>query len=299
MNSNNFLEFIEADEDGNIPESALINVDDTPIDIVDLTDKISLTDAITQLRELEAEVGDMHNAIMMIRWRQGIIASSVDVKYGENTIKELSQVAGVHENTLRECVRLVEFFNANENVYKEWLAEGKNGRRRFYEAQQLIRSNTDPRVLGPENLMQRVVGRLEKTAEDLELLSQYAHEGNDEAEGVLVAVVDTVREFGANQASVFQQPKTPRSEAYLNYIRSLPCAVSKSQINVEAHHVIISGKGIKGSDFSTVPLSHDLHMEYHATGRTTFENKYNVNMDELMLNYLHKYLTGQSLTVTL
>lgn len=67
--------------------------------------------------------------------------------------------------------------------------------------------------------------------------------------------------------------KTPRSEKYMSWVRSLQSAVSSSTQYVVAHHVRCFGWGgmaIKPSDFRVVPLTHAEHLELHNTGERDF-----------------------------
>ena len=59
-------------------------------------------------------------------------------------------------------------------------------------------------------------------------------------------------------------PKEPpgRSEEYLSYIRGLPCCVCGK--SAEPHHLGTGGMGMKGSDFSAIPMCRKHHDEAQA-----------------------------------
>jgi len=65
--------------------------------------------------------------------------------------------------------------------------------------------------------------------------------------------------------------KPGRSDKYLDYIRSLPCCLcGKTSV---PHHTHSGGVGMKGSDFSCIPLCGEHHTELHTIGRATFEER--------------------------
>jgi|TARA_R100001530_G_scaffold133856_1_gene107847 hypothetical protein len=65
--------------------------------------------------------------------------------------------------------------------------------------------------------------------------------------------------------------KPGRSGAYLDFIRSRPCWVCQSK-PVHPHHTVRGGVGLKGSDFSAIPLCPKHHRELHDKGIRTFES---------------------------
>lgn len=71
-----------------------------------------------------------------------------------------------------------------------------------------------------------------------------------------------------------------RSEEYKEFIRhECPCyvcaCVPRSTV---PHHMETAGTGLKGSDFSCVPLCRTHHDECHAMGIETFQARYEVNL---------------------
>jgi len=76
-----------------------------------------------------------------------------------------------------------------------------------------------------------------------------------------------------------------RSPEYLAYVRSKPCWVCQNAPS-EPHHTQRGGTGLKGSDFSVVPLCRACHGEVHQIGRNTFENKYDIHLNDAVVKYL-------------
>lgn len=83
-------------------------------------------------------------------------------------------------------------------------------------------------------------------------------------------------------------PKNKREtdKAYLQYIREQHCIVSNQK--AEPHHTVSVGAG--GSDYLSVPLSHILHVECHAIGKATFQEKYRVSFDRAIERLLLDYI---------
>ena len=58
---------------------------------------------------------------------------------------------------------------------------------------------------------------------------------------------------------------TPRDEKYRDWVKTLPCLECMKPAPSEAHHTETGGIGIKGSDYSCVPLCLNHHAEWHNT----------------------------------
>lgn len=89
------------------------------------------------------------------------------------------------------------------------------------------------------------------------------------------------------------KPKTPRSAAYLAFVRGMPCAVSGVDYGVVAHHVRMhphgGGMGLKPSDYRVVPLNQMRHLELHQHGEKTFWAKYGVDPAAVMAELLRQW----------
>lgn len=91
----------------------------------------------------------------------------------------------------------------------------------------------------------------------------------------------------------YPKPVRLRDRNYVAFIRREPCCVSGTASH--HHHVVPKGWGKMGSkvsDYRGVPLSPRLHNEYHRLGRERFEAKYNVDLDEVQIQCLEKYLSA-------
>lgn len=76
-----------------------------------------------------------------------------------------------------------------------------------------------------------------------------------------------------------------RDRSYLDIVRGEICAVWHADHNrcagvTEAAHLEVHGKGIKASDYLTVPLCTFHHREQHQLGIATFQINHGVNLWE-------------------
>lgn len=87
-----------------------------------------------------------------------------------------------------------------------------------------------------------------------------------------------------------------RSPEYLAWIRTLPCAVCRRRLGVEASHTNALGPrgfGQKSSDFSAIPLCfwhHRGHPDsYHGTGERKFAQKFGLDLELLVADLNQEY----------
>ena len=80
--------------------------------------------------------------------------------------------------------------------------------------------------------------------------------------------------------------KPIRNPRYLQWIRTLPCAVCRTTRNVEAAHTGPHGIGQKSSDFSAIPLCGNHHRmghdSYHKLGPRRFAEVHQLNIREIV-----------------
>lgn len=88
--------------------------------------------------------------------------------------------------------------------------------------------------------------------------------------------------------------KTPRSAAYLQFVRVHPCLVTGTDYGVVAHHVRMpphgGGVALKPSDYRCVPLNQMRHMELHRVGEKQFWKKYGIVPELAMADMLRTWI---------
>jgi len=84
--------------------------------------------------------------------------------------------------------------------------------------------------------------------------------------------------------------KEPRfnSKAYLGWIAKQRCIISGKPCE-QIHHVIYKSAGNNASDIFCVPLTAELHAEYHKLGREGFEEKHSINMETVVSSFLERF----------
>jgi hypothetical protein len=101
----------------------------------------------------------------------------------------------------------------------------------------------------------------------------------------------------------FFKKKVSRDKGYLKMIAALPCCLCylwyhKQPVKVPsypaggiAHHYGSTGKGIgqKCSDYETVPICFEHHLETHTKGVIKTQKKYGVNYSEIAESYQKYY----------
>jgi hypothetical protein len=86
-----------------------------------------------------------------------------------------------------------------------------------------------------------------------------------------------------------------RDKKYLNYIRSLPCLVTKRN-DVIAHHVRLNqsaGIGLKPSDYRAVPLDPIEHRKLHDMGERSYWLKHNIDAENEVMTQMLIYLSSR------
>ena len=84
---------------------------------------------------------------------------------------------------------------------------------------------------------------------------------------------------------MFEKHKPGRSEVYLDYVRSQRCYICQKSPS-ETHHTETGGTGMKGSDFSAIPLCHEHHRELGDSGKITFGIEHTVVISDIVQKYL-------------
>jgi hypothetical protein len=102
------------------------------------------------------------------------------------------------------------------------------------------------------------------------------------------AAIEPVRDVLA-----FPKPVTFTDESYKRFIRREPCCVCGS--GAQHHHVIPEGWGktsAKVSDYRGAPLCWRCHREFHNLGRKRFEAKHPIDLAEVQIQCLEKYISA-------
>lgn len=218
-------------------------------------------------------------------------------KYGESIVENIAEAHGIHANLLRESRRAAELFGLDLRLFYDWLTEDGDVKT-WSRVRTIIRAHSDPDVLGPEALAERLAKRIESTGEDLQKLREQAHEGTIDEEtydGVRQNFVEDVESFAQeDKEKVFEEPKieTVRDEEFVNWIKTQDCVATGSAPPNEPHHVAQGGGSMKGSDRAVIPLSSEVHDYLEDTGHRAAEEKYNFSISQALFEMNHLYAFG-------
>ena len=95
-----------------------------------------------------------------------------------------------------------------------------------------------------------------------------------------------------NSKGELKKNKPERDKYYLNWIHQFGCIVC-GRSPVQAMHTEHKGMGLKGSDYSILPGCVEHHLGKNGLdtlGKTKFEKLHNVDLKQLQIFYLRKYI---------
>ena len=92
---------------------------------------------------------------------------------------------------------------------------------------------------------------------------------------------------------MFPKPTTYRSRPYLDFVKTLACAIEGRHVcegDIVAHHTSCGGKSLKGPDLHSIPLCHKAHNEHDHLGKDSFYERYNIDRWEVVAKTLAAYV---------
>jgi len=262
--------------------------------------------SVDRAKEEAAVVADWirryDTASMMAKFCLGTIAYLAnpnwrhDRKYGESIIDSLAERHHINANVLREARRCAEFFGLDLELFYDWVTENGDVKT-WTQVRRIIRAWSDSDVLGPDALAERLAKRIESTGKDLQKLREQAHNGTIDTEtyeGVKQNFVDDVESFDQDKEEALeeQEIETVRDQEYINWVKTQPCAATNSPPPNEPHHVAQGGTGMKGSDWTIIPVCRKVHDYIEDVGHEAAEKKYNFSITQALFETMHKRLHG-------
>lgn len=261
--------------------------------------EVELGDIVRSLKKLEAQINLKGEGIVRLRFEQGCLLKDVvgATKYGDGAVERIAGETGINESTLRIAYGLAKFFHFRETSLdkkiKELKEAGKSISYNYFRA--MLQENRNPELHGsPEKHKDHLLKKVESAGQALrEASDQYPND--DEVRGTAVAFVEVIEEtdfdlIGDRGTSGVRKGRRWQCEEYLRYVREHKCCVSK-QYPVEAHHLIYRSRGGQASDLFAVPLSRELHQEYHSIGHSAFVEKYNIDFNAIVTQLIEGFIT--------
>ena len=259
------------------------------------TTKLSLEQAVERIGELDRQDVSLKVQQLIRKFRIGEIVSRLEVPHGqkEEALNEISIRTGVHINQMREWARIYSHFGGDEDKLVTYLNTQEKPTE--YSLRDLISVDTDPAVLGKERFAKRMTNRIQRLAEDMDEYNQLVEQqvvDRDEAEGLMLTLRDSMLDYKRLQDI---KPETPKSKEYLQQVRELPCIITGQPGPSDPHHVETGGFRMKGTDYSCIPLSREIHRQVEDNGHIWLEETFGVRVGDLVAKTLVKVLTGHDL----
>lgn len=88
--------------------------------------------------------------------------------------------------------------------------------------------------------------------------------------------------FGIATTSTYRPGKPVRDQKYLKFIRAFPCVGCGRARRIEAMHTGPHGLGQKAGDDRALPGCQECHLELHAVGPETFQERRGISFEELI-----------------
>lgn len=267
----------------------------------------TVTQAAQIISRIHGGLESIEDYRLKLKWWMGYVLRHTRAQRGmrRKTIDQIVELLhrdyGIRlsKSSLYECLKLYDVMGGDVAAYLRWIDQIKLLYERpvyWYDVQRdLLGGRNNPDVIGREEADRRDYHDAERAVEAIERIIIRAHEGNEEAAGVLEAMRQSILGL---QLLGDTSGRSPRSSEYLTFVGSYPCVVCAHP--AEPHHALgRRGVGVKPSDFGCVPLCRAHHNEFHGRGPQTFEMQYDVNLAEIALNLLHRYVTGCWLTMSM
>jgi len=222
--------------------------------------------------------------LAVLRWEWGFELASIKTEYGDSFIDSLAEDTGWHRATLFDYRALGKAFATKAALKEYWDKRVSAGT--SMNLKTLLRSVTAGPTQRPDNYGGKaaVVDDLMREVESLAIKRERLRDflnapelGIDkkrEIMGVIQKAEEVMTETGMSPEATIGQ-----SDDYLDYIRSLPCRICDTN-PVDPHHTETGGVGMKGSDFTAIPLCRTHHDELHSGGVKTFQQLHGIMIME-------------------
>lgn len=271
------------------------------------SDSYSVDEAVAAIHRIHLQLEAVELYRLKLKWWMGCVLTHTSRPEGRRTdivqevadrlLSEYGIRAG--KSLLYQCMKLFQALSGDYDRYLAWIdakQEAVNRPVYWYDVvNDLLGGPNNPAVIGREEADERDYRQAERAVEAIERIVMRAAEGNEEAAGVLEGLRQNLLGL-----MLIDRPssETPRCAEYLTFVASFGCAACGRP--ADPHHAVgRRGTAVKPSDFGCVPLCRDHHVALHQSGTASFERFYRIDMQEIALNLLHRYITGRWLTMTL
>jgi len=274
----------------------------------------SAVQAIKELREDELgilqEIGEHKRDRSLQRFWIGEVVHTLQsgAEYGDNIMDRITDQIGVSKSYLRESRQFYEAHDGSQQACEAWMDEVEKERGqvnwgycRRWARKQLSGEDFEDDTQTVEDEKRRLERRAERLEADAREMEEQVMQSNadEEAKAEALGVAAQARQVAEDtcrkaEAMELEEYERTEDEEYREWIRSQPCIVrDRTGEDVDPHHAIEGGQGSKASDYTCLPLCHDLHEELHDIGRRTFEEKHNVDIWREIADHITRFFTGR------
>lgn len=237
----------------------------------------------------------------LTRFLMGMLALRVKIttQHGGDVIGKMcryyrSQGYQIHENTLRYYVAAARKFGCNVQLFDRYLKTGKTPKRQ-YDIIEITRAHEDPEVLGAEEFNRVIENQVIRAAEKTSKLTDPVQ--RHEVELILTQEAEEIRIQGINEDDyMIGVVREPPGE-FWDFVGLLNCMACGSPPPVDGkndpHHVDQGGAGMKGSDWTVIPLCRKCHTLAESVSMKEFERKTGIHQGAAVGRILHLWLSGQ------
>jgi len=284
------------------------------------TDFDSFGDAVDLIKKYRKDelgflqkIGDRKRDRAMTRFWIGEVVDHLqsEAEYGDNIMERVTSQIGVSKSYLRESRQFYNAHDGSQQACEAWMdqVEKERGQVNWGYCRNWARKQLSGEDFEEDqSKVEQEVKRLERRAERLEadareteeqvIQSNADEETKAEALGA-AARARQVAEETRRKAETMELEEYERTEdeEYREWIRTQPCIVrDRTGDDVDPHHAIEGGQGTKASDYTCLPLCHDLHDELHDIGRRTFEQKHDIDIWREIADHITRFFTGRPIS---
>lgn len=282
------------------------------------TDYESFEDALEHIKSLREDelgllqkIGDRKRDRALVRFWVGeaVYVLQSEAEYGDGVMDRITGQVGVSKSYLRESRQFYEAHDGSEQACRAWMDQVEKekgqvnwGYCRRWARKQLSGEDFEDDTQTVEDERRRLERRAERLEQDAREMEEQVMEANAEEEAKaealgVAAQARQVAEDTRRKAETMELEGYERveDEEYREWIRSQPCIVrDRTGDDVDPHHAIEGPQGSKASDYTCLPLCHDLHEELHGPNmsRAAFEQKYDVDIWREIANHITRFFTG-------
>jgi ribosomal protein L9 len=233
-----------------------------------------------------------------------------DAEYGDGIMDRITDLVGASKSYLRESRQFYEAHEGSRQACEAWMdhVEQERGQVnwgycRNWARKQLSGDDYDEDQDKVEQEITRLERRAQRLDQDAQELEEQVHEANvdEDAKAEALGVAARARQVAEEtrhkaETMELEDYERVEDEEYREWIRSQPCIVrDRTGDDVDPHHAIEGGQGSKASDYTCLPLCHDLHEELHGPNmsREKFEDKYEIDIWQEIADHITRFFTGR------